>query len=484
MSRIPFRKTNCFFVFVLITTVLFIGEQAALLAQSDSSDRPNIIVLLTDQQSASMMSVTGNESLDTPEMDRLARNGVRFERAYVTNPVCYPARFSLMTGRMPSDAGIRYNGDPIREEAEPFQRHSLGTLFSRNGYNAVYGGKFHLPGELHPERNGFRVLTRNDRGKLAKQAAEFIKQDHENPFLLFTSFIQPHDICYMAINAYRRSQGKGPRGARASQIVQNLLEPMREKGEKFIENHTPPLPPNYAIPDREPDAVQKGYVERRPFRNFARKKWTEREWRLHRWLYARLTERLDRQIGTVMDAVREAGIGENTFIVLTSEHGDMDAAHRLEHKTIPYEEAARVPMVVRWKNHIEGGRVDDTHLISNGLDLLPTLCDYAGIPAPDHLRGRSLRPLLEGEDVDWRDQLVVESRLARMLRTDRYKYVVYERGDLREQLTDLQTDPGELQNLAGDPQYRSQLNELRARLQRWVEQTNDNRASEYVIPPE
>lgn len=432
-----------------------------------------------------MMSVTGNDHVDTPEMDRLARNGVRFERAYVTNPVCYPARVSLMTGHMPSAFGIDDNGDPIRRHTKRAKKHNLGVLFSQNGYKLAYGGKFHLPNELLPGKNGFEILTRNSRDKLAKKAADFVKEDHEKPFLLYTSFIQPHDICYMAINAYRRSQGKKPIDNRDSRITQKLLEPMRDKSDQYIREHTPPLPDNHAIPKREPDVVQNGFLEGRPFQNYVRMNWTERDWRLHRWLYARLTERLDRQIATVMDAVREAGIGEETLIVFTSEHGDMDAAHKLEHKILPYEEAARVPMVVTWKNHIEGGRVDDRHLVSNGLDLLPTLADYAGVTPPDHLPGRSLRPLLENRNVDWREYLVVESRLARMIRTDRFKYVVYDakKGTQREQLTDLKNDPGEMHNLAPEARYRNKRNQLRSQLQHWVNDINDRAASDYIIPP-
>jgi arylsulfatase A-like enzyme len=190
---------------------------------------------------------------------------------------------------------------------------------------------------------------------------------------------------------------------------------------------------------------------------------------------------VDAQIAQVLDALRRAGLEEETVVVFTSDHGDLDAAHRLEHKSILYEEAARVPLIVSQKGVTKPGVVNDTHLVSVGLDLIPTFCDYAGIEPPDGLHGRSVRPLAEGRSVDaWRDQVVVESRAGRMIRTDRFKYVVYESGAHREQLIDLAEDPGEMVNLAEEPKYRDVLNEHRKRLRAWVEETGDEIGGAYV----
>jgi len=159
----------------------------------------------------------------------------------------------------------------------------------------------------------------------------------------------------------------------------------------------------------------------------------------------------------------------------------MDSAHKLEHKQVLYEESVRVPFIMSYKGVIPRGKVDDTHLVSNGLDLLPTLCDYAGIDAPKGLRGRSLRPLAQGEDADqWRDFVVSESQSGRMLRTDRFKYCIYDSGRGREQLTDLKNDPGEMKNLAEAEDYRDVLDKHRQLLRGWVERTGDRIAAEYV----
>jgi len=127
------------------------------------------------------------------------------------------------------------------------------------------------------------------------------------------------------------------------------------------------------------------------------------------------------------------------------------------------------------------GLVDATHLVSNGLDLIPTLCDYAGIQAPAGLAGRSARALAEGRTPpSWRDEVVAESRAGRMLRTARYKYNLYESGQHREQLIDLVKDPGEMLNLADDPKLQPVLAEHRRRLRRWVQSTEDKFAQRYL----
>jgi arylsulfatase A-like enzyme len=125
--------------------------------------------------------------------------------------------------------------------------------------------------------------------------------------------------------------------------------------------------------------------------------------------------------------------------------------------------------------------VDNTHLISNGLDLLPTLCDYASIDVPEGRHGRSVRALAEGKRVsNWREYIAVESQDGRMVRTDRFKYCIYDSGEHAEQLTDLKNDPGEMKNLAESEEYKDVLNTHRRLLRRWVERTGDKIGAGYV----
>ncbi|MFQ5808182.1 MAG: sulfatase, partial [Armatimonadota bacterium] len=415
------------------------------------------------QQSAHMMSCTGNPWLRTPAMDSLAATGTRFESAYVTNPVCLPARFSFLTGKYPSAIGVRHNGSKPTPLVSEMPRRSLGWILRDAGYETAYGGKVHLPGPMGKiEDCGFTNLTGDSRAPLADACATFLKARHDKPFLLVASFINPHDICYMAI------RDQSPDNALAKRVPPPLFEAMKLPAgvseDEFYQRHCPPLPPNHEPTDGEPDGIRQ-LLNMRQFRLRARQNWGEREWRLHRWAYCRLTELVDAHIAKVLQALRQSGIGENTIVIFTSDHGDMDSAHKLEHKTVFYEEAARVPMIISHKGHTPPGRVDDTHLVSNGLDLIPTLCDYAGAEPPDDLQGVSVRPLAEGREPEsWRKDLWLEDQVGFMVHTGRHKYQLYDEGEPREMLTDLESDPGEMKNLASDPRHAPVLTDLRRRL--------------------
>ena len=136
----------------------------------------------------------------------------------------------------------------------------------------------------------------------------------------------------------------------------------------------------------------------------------------------------------------------------------------MEHKTAPYEEAANIPLLVMYRGTAPAGRVDTTHLVSNGLDLLPTVCDYAGLPdAKGDPRGRSLRPLIEARKVgQWRSTLGVESEIGRVVVGDHVKYIRYDFAGDEEQLLDLQKDPGETRQYANDPAHAAILQQMRA----------------------
>jgi arylsulfatase A-like enzyme len=201
---------------------------------------------------------------------------------------------------------------------------------------------------------------------------------------------------------------------------------------------------------------------------------------VHRWAYARLTEVVNGQIGQVLTALRETGLDTNTLVVFTSDHGDMDASHHLEHKSVLYDEAARVPFIVSWKGVTKPGLVDNEHLVSTGQDLIPTLCDFVGIPTPSSLKGRSVRALTEGRKPSWRATQVVENGESRMLRSARYKYVVYASGARREMLLDMAADPGEMKNLAMVPAFAPVLAEHRVLLKDWYQQNGEKLDPKYI----
>ncbi len=434
--------------------------------------RPNIIYIYTDQQHANMMSCAGNPWLKTPAMDYLAENGMRFTRAYTTNPVCSPARVSLMTGRFPG-AFKDNNGKTVRENrgsmhipsiTEEVKNSTIAAYLKKAGYDLIYGGKEHLPKPLLPSNLGFTDISDNERFKLAEAAAEFVKTEHEKPYFMVVSFINPHDICYMAIRDFATTSldklliRKGKKEIAALDWA--LQKPNGMSDEEFFANHCPPVPPNLDPQVGEPEAL-KALINNRPFRKSARADYSDKDWRMHRYAYARLTERVDSQIQTVLDALKESGKEKNTLVIFSSDHGDNDASHRMEHKSTLYEESANIPFIAMWKGKIPAGKVDSVSLVSNGLDLLPTVCDYAGVKGVADPRGRSLRPLFEGNRNNWRKTLGVESEVGRMVvHENGYKYIEYDLAGHEIQLLDLNEDPYETTHFTKSEKHQPILKEL------------------------
>lgn len=425
-----------------------------------------MLFILTDQQSATMMGCTGNRYVHTPAMDSLAAEGVRFDRAYCTNPVCVPSRFSLMTGRMPGAIGMLGNRTAdLGDIPEHVKSSGLGHLLRRAGYDAGYAGKVHLP-KMSAADVGFEYVCPDERDALPEACAQFINRPRDRPFFLVASLINPHDICYMAIRDFAGSEQDRwiiDHGAlECATLDAALARPAGIDEEAFYTEHCPPLPPNFEPQADEPEAIRI-MLQQRPFRIKARRQWSARRWREHRWAYARLTEMVDRQIGRLLGALRDSGQMDRTFVVFTSDHGDMDASHRMEHKSMLYEETCRIPLIIRPPGGQSPGRVDQAHLVSNGLDLLPTFCDWAGTCPPSDLKGRSLRRLVEtASDDTWRRSLPVECVIGRAIITDRFKYSRYDVGSSAEQLTDLACDPHEQKNSLHDHQNQPALAELRA----------------------
>ena len=306
-------------------------------------EKPNILVIMTDQQSASMMSCAGNRWLRTPAMDEIAANGIRFSHAYATNPVSVPSRFSLQTGRYPSEIGMVENGriGADRDKVISMYSGAIGNVLKKGGYQTYYGGKVHMP-VTGSDVNvlGYELLTLDERDSLASVCADFLmhRQKDDKPFLLFASFINPHDICYHAIRWAEPESGLAK--STPPELDEALELPEGMTDEDFFREYCPPLPSNHQPMIGEPWSVD-SLVRLRMFRQIVREKWTEKEWRMHRWAYMKLTERVDAQIGIVLKALKESGFSDNTVVIFTSDHGDLDAAHKLEHKTILYEEAAK-----------------------------------------------------------------------------------------------------------------------------------------------
>jgi|SaaInlStandDraft_1057018.scaffolds.fasta_scaffold29186_2 arylsulfatase A-like enzyme len=418
-------------------------------------NQPNILFIMTDQQSRHMMSCTGYPYVQTPAMDSLAETGVRFERAYCTNPVCVPSRFSLFTGRMPSEIKLQDNGHVrLKEIPEEIKRTGLGWPLKEVGYKTVYAGKQHFP-HMTAEELGFDVLTYDERDELAQMSAGFVAQEHEQPWCLVASFINPHDICYMGIRDH--VEGELQEGIiRRGTVPLGELDDALAKSEEFPDDefwgqHCPPLPPNHQPQDDEPEAIQ-ALLKLRSFRANARENWDDDHWRLHRWAYAKLTERVDGQIGKLLESLKQSPHADNTLIIFTSDHGDHNASHKLEHKTIPYEEAAGIPLIINAPGGTEG-KVDNKSVVSNGLDLFPTICDFAGVDIPKHLQGHSLRPLVEGNEGLRREAISIECEIGNAVVSQQHMYMQCFEGEHAEQFYDFEQDPHQTRNsILNNPQ--------------------------------
>lgn len=418
--------------------------------------RPNILLIMTDQQYAGAMSCAGNQELSTPGMDSISRNGIQFCNAYCTYPLCVPSRESIFTGRMPIDTGYAKWNDKIDDNIE-----QMGLLFLQAGYECVFGGKLHTPGwdAQAAEEHGFKFICGMSDNKLADACIKFLQEEHEKPFLMIASFDNPHNICEWA-----RSQNL-PHG--------NIADVPTES--------CPNLPANFNIPPYEPEVLR--IIQRNCPTVYLQSYQDEDHWRHYRHAYYRLVEKVDAEIQKIINAVKEYGLFEDTLIAFTSDHGDGHGAHRWNQKSILYEECIKIPLILCYGSKNTQTENKDWHLVSNGLNLLPTFCDYAGIHTRDQLPGRSLRPILEGRPADeWDDQIIVETwpfqgdpgkTLGRVVRTEKYKYIIYNWGRYREQLFDMETDYGEMINLAVNDKYANILNDHRNRLRKWCRERKD-----------
>jgi arylsulfatase A-like enzyme len=242
----------------------------------------------------------------------------------------------------------------------------------------------------------------------------------------------------------------------------------------------PPLPANHAPAADEPAFI--GMCRERAHygpENTHTVNWSAEDWQRYLSAYYRYTEEVDAHIGTVLDALRASGREDDTLVVYMSDHGEGMAAHQWVVKLMFWENVVGIPLIVRWPGRIPAGAVSNT-LVSQ-LDLVPTLCDYAGAPLPDGCPGLSLRGALEGGKPAGREAVLVELQTdpedlgvkGRMVVTERYKYGVFSLGERPELLFDLQSDPGETLNLAFDPAFAAVRDDHRRLLRDAIARTPD-----------
>jgi arylsulfatase A-like enzyme len=434
----------------------FIGGGAGLFATGLWSRRgmaaarhagPNVVFIMTDQQRYPYMGAYGEVSVETPGMDSIARNGVLFTHALCSTPQCSASRSSIMTGLYPHSTGVMGNigaagGDPLKPELT-----SLGKVFRRANYRTGYFGKWHLAGD--PREHGWETYDRCGRGvgeDVSRESVSFLK-DVEEPFVMFSSFLNPHDIYGFA--TIKENLNRSKKGIK---LPGNLIDDLSKKPG-----------PQLQYLEEDQGKAAKGF--------------TARDWVDYLNVYEHLVEKVDGNIRKILTAVRRRGLEKRTIMVFTSDHGDHCGGHGLPFKgPAMYEELVRIPLAICFPDKIPGGkRVDE--LVVN-VDLLPTLCDLAGLPAPQEIHGRSLRPLLEGKKVSLRDYVIGEYyskqkwvNPIRMVRTRQWKYTRYRKWG--EELYDLRNDPGELNNLVGSKACAGSKLMLSDILDKWIRESGD-----------
>lgn len=427
--------------------------------------RPNVIVIMTDQQTAAALSCASNPYVNTPAMDALAADGVRFTRGYCPFPLSGPCRASLITGRMPSEVGAGDNA--LRPHAADMQA-GIGNRLSEAGYECLYAGKWHIPEINLPDSGtGFRRISPMGDAALAGACDRALAAyDGAKPLLLIASLLNPHEICEYARNETLQ-YGELP---------------------SFTTDACPNLPANFMPSTYEAEVIE---LERNASpRSHDTYTYTQDDWRRYLYAYYRFVERADKEVGRIVAVLKARGLYDNSVILFLSDHGDGVAAHRWNQKWALFEESINVPLIVKApKGSGLTGAVNEEALSNVGLDLYATVCDYAGVALDTtRYRGRSLRPVAEGRTTTLHEEVFVETLLPGVnvlgwsIVEPQYKYVFYQWGRNREQLYDRSADPGEMVNLAVDRRYAGELARLRAKMYRWAERTANSPLMRNLAP--
>lgn len=440
---------------------------------------PNLVFVFADQLRYQSCGFAGDERARTPNMDRLVGEGVSFCNAISGHPLCAPYRASLFTGKYSSSTGMVINELRMNPNHECF-----GHVLQRGDYQTAYIGKWHLwaaqLGNHHDPKNSYIPAGPYRLGFDGYWAAYNFHHRYfdayyhtESPERIYIPGYEPNGQTEIAIRwlvesrdpnqpfALFLSYGTPHDPWEAGNVPVQCLEHFRKA--EF------PLPPNYQ-PENDPHADDWGRLK------------PESRAQLGEWIriYYAMTANLDWNLGRILAALERAGLRENTIVVYTSDHGELFGAHGRRAKNVFYEEAIRVPLLLRWPGRVPAGLVSGACL--NTPDIMPTILALMDLPIPDAVEGMDLshcalgRPGPEPEaaflqgmgcTAAWRDGYEW-----RALRSNRYTYAVY-RADRSELLFDNRADPSQLRNLAGSREHADIRQHFRAALKERMEMLGD-----------
>jgi alpha-L-rhamnosidase len=432
--------------------------------------RPNIILLLTDDQRNDTLGCAGHPVVRTPNIDKLAARGVRFENCFVTTSICAASRASIFTGLYERTHGYTFGKPPVLQE---YTLASYPVLLKRSGYRTGFIGKFgcslegqeemfdyrkYVPGPGYIRQpDGSELESTDVMGNLAK---EFLKAADDRPFCLSVSFHAAH------ADDSNLTPGKGhypyPQGVSHLYSDQTMPDPNLSD-------------PGYY--DTLPEFL-KTSMNRKRFHW----RWDTREkYQTNMRAYFRMLSGIDNVVGQLVETLKKKGLADNTVIIYTADNGYFMSDRGFAGKWNHFEQSLRVPLVVYDPRLPEGkqGRVVEPMALN--IDLAPTMLELARLEIPKHYQGRSLTPVIEKNTLGnpgWRDEFYCEHLMENPIiprwegvRNQRYKYARYfDQVPTFEFLHDLEKDPTELKNLASDPNYKPILKQLRARVNRFTKQ--------------
>lgn len=449
--------------------------------------RPNILILYTDQQRWDALGANGNAEIRTPNLDRLASQGINFNHYFVQNAVCMPSRLSFLTGQYPSTLRITHMGVPVPEHTI-----TLPRLLRNYGYTSANIGKLHfLPHgnrdhrEIHPDYGFDRLEISDEPGCYEDAYRAWVRRTAPEQLDSISLGLPPlAERWYRTMgvkDSVRQPEERFPLKAvpfsGRDDATHTAFVGSRTAG--FIEEHadrgpwlcvagfySPHSP--WKVPQKYLDLYDPGSLTIHEFPA----EWEERRKRegtfsneelrsVKHGYYAMISE-VDDVVGTILETLERTGQAENTVVVFTSDHGEW-LGERLKYgKGYPgLDGATRVPMIMRWPAGIrrEGRTVSG---VVEGVDAVPTLLECAGIPVPGHLQGSSWMAALQGEDFNGKECALVEHHGWKNIRTAEYRFVV--EADGQEQLYHLPSDRHEYRNLASVSSYQPVLAEMRSKL--------------------
>lgn len=490
--------------------------------------RPNIVFIMTDDHSRNAISCYGSRMNTTPNIDRLARQGVRFTNAFCTNAVCAPSRAVLLTGKHSHINGVTDNGVAFDGSQATFPQ-----LLREAGYETALFGKWHLKSEptgfdhwsILPDQGHYYnpdFVTMGARSTRTGYVTDLItddaiswiaQRDSGKPFCVLLHHKAPHRNWMPDARHFMMYEGEDQPLPDTFYDDYATRSDAARRQEMRVADHmfsgydlklTPPDSSGAETPfettDRQywhseydrmspADRAQWDAVYGPRNEAFRRSPPTGKDldrWKYHRYIrdYLRCIASVDDNIGRVLDHLDRSGLANDTIVVYTSDQGFFLGEHGWFDKRFMYEEALRIPLIIRYPEVLDPGIAGS--MVQN-LDLAPTFLDLAGAPVPADMQGRSMRQVASGHPpADWRTAIyyhyyeypgVHAVRRHYGIRTDRYKLMHFY-GDIDAwELYDLATDPRELRNLYADPAYAGLVDTLKLRLAAMRKECSD------TIPP-